>query len=349
MKSILLHVAALAVSSALALSVWLRDEDASQPKAAEVEVWSGRSDAVEAVIYESSTRKVRLEPRKDEIGRWYVAHFEKTEEQTDAAERPPHPVPLPSASGTTAGTPSPAPATPPKRTSQTFVGVKEADELVKRLAPLLAIRSVGKFDPKRAADFGLEKPEGTLRVKVGGKEHVLTIGEQTPGGGERYAKYGTTGEVFAIPSDLTQGLAFADTRLMERELHAFPPEDVMTITLHKGGKTRSFARVTGKQDAWADAATPAKADETISNFLTKLERVRVTDYVEKPAPAPKPENLVVRVEYGGKSKSLGYLELYRLPGEKAEYLAKSEYSRWHAKVVASAAEQVDRDLATLLK
>lgn len=336
MKGLLVHAGLLVVSSAMALSIWLRDEEADQPKAQEVEVWSGKPESVEAVSYESKSRKVRLEPRKDAQGRWYVAHFEKTEESP--ASHPPidggaHP-PVPEG----------------KRTKETFVAVKQAEDLVKKLAPFMALRSIGKSDPAKAADYGLDTPEGTLKVKIAGKEHALTIGGQTPGGAERYAKYGSPGELFAISGELTQSLSYADTRLMERELHGYMPEEVDTIKLSRAGKVREVVRVPGKQDAWADASTPTKPDETVVNWLTKLERVRVTEYVEKLPTPVRPDDLVIRVDYFGRGKNLGYLELYKTTSDKSpEYLARTEYVRWYTKVVNSAAEQVERDVGTLFK
>jgi hypothetical protein len=339
-KGLFVHFGLLAVSGVMALSTWLRDEEAETPKAQEVEVWGGKPESVESVSYESNTRKVRLEPKKDQLGPWYVARFEKTEE-TPAGHPPGHPP--------VDGAPPPAPASS-KRTSETFVAVKEAEELVRKLAPMMAVRSIGKAETGKAADFGLDKPEGTLKVKIAGKEHVLTIGGQTPGGAERYAKYGTSGELFAISNELTQSLSYADSRLMERELHGFKPEEVDKIRLSRAGKTRELVRVTGKQDAWADSTAPSKADETAGNWLSKLERVRVSQYVEKPSTPLRPEDLVIRVDYFAGSRNLGFLELHKIAAEKTpEYLARTEYVRWYTKVVASAAEQVDRDVAALFK
>lgn len=348
MKSVLLHTGGLVVSSVLALTVWLREEDTDKPRPTDVAVWSAHPEQVEAVSYESKTRSVRLEPKQDGVGRYYVTRYEKVEEERPAnphAHGPHGAAPLASASAAPASIAKPPEA---KRSSESFVAVKAADDLVKKLAPLLAVRSLGKLDPKRAAEYGLDDPEGTLKVKVSGKEHVLAVGAQTPGGGERYAKYGASGEIFAVTNELTQILSFADSRLMERTLHGFDQEEVETIKVSKGPKTKSIVRVPGKKEAWADAATPTKADETFSNWLSKLDRVRVSEYVEKPATPPRAEDLVVRVDYASKSKPLGFVELYKTPS-KDEYLARTEYVRWHVKVVASAVEQVDRDLSSVLK
>src|SRR6185369_6017355 len=145
---------------------------------------------------------------------------------------------------------------------------------------------------------------------------------------------------------------FADSRLPERDLQAFKPEEATRVKVSKAGKSRDLSRVPDKNEGWADGATPTKLDETAGNWMTKLGRLHVQDWVEKPSAPPGPESLIVRVDYFAGSKALGSLELYRLgaAGDKSsEYLAKTEYGRWFAKVITSAAEQVDQDSASLVK
>jgi len=341
MKGLSIHLVLLALASGTALKVWTRDAEQDKPGAAEVEVWSGTADSVESVSLETKQRKVRIEPKKDAAGRYYVVRLEKDEPQAPPPQPPPH-------DGAPPAPPPPAP--PPKLQKMAFVGVKAADETIGKLAKFSAVRALGKVDAGRAAEFGLDKPEGTLRIKIAGKEHLLTIGGNTPGATERYAKYGTSGEVFAISGDIMQSLQFADSRLMERDFHAFELDEVTKIRVTKGGKSRELVRVEGKKDAWADPATPAKADESFGNWLTKLNRVRVTDYVETPPSPPAPENLSVRIDYFVGPKNAGFLELYKVQGgPSTEYLGKSEQTRWFAKVLESAAEQADQDSATLFK
>jgi hypothetical protein len=195
----------------------------------------------------------------------------------------------------------------------------------------------------------LDKPEGTLKLTVGGKPQSLVIGGSTPGGSERYAK-SQNGDVFAISGDIVQGLMFADSRLPERDLQAFKAEEATRVKVSKAGKSRDLSRVPGKNEGWADSATPTKLDETAGNWMSKLGRLHVQDWVEKPSATPGPDSLVVRVDYFAGSKPLGSLELYKLPAEKGnEYLAKTEYGRWFARVITSAAEQVDQDSTSLVK
>lgn len=337
LKGQILHLGALGVAAVLALGVWTRDDDAKvSNQATQVEVWGGDPDSVSALSYESSSRKVRLEPKKDALGRWYVGTVDK-----DEPAMPPNPH---GAGGAPAAEPAPT-----KHTTTRFVAVKAADELLKSLAPLKALRAVGKVEGSRAEEFGLDKPEGTLKLTVGGKPQSLLIGGPTPGGTERYAK-SQSGDVYAISGDIVQSLMFADTRLPERDLQSFKPEEATRVKVSKGGKTRDLSRVPDKNEGWADSATPTKLDETAGNWMSKLGRLHVQDWVEKPSTTPGADNLVVRVEYFAGSKPLGTLELYKVPGEKGnEYLAKTDYSRWYSRVITSAAEQVDQDSTSLVK
>jgi hypothetical protein len=332
-KGQIVHLGLLGVAAVLALGVWTRDDDAQLAlKPTEVEVWGGSPDAVTALSFESPTRKLRIEPKKDERGRWYVGTVDKDE-------------PVRGLPGVDGG----APLAPPKHENIRFIAVKAGDDLIKSLAPLHAVRAVGKVEGSRAAEFGLDKPEGTLKVTIGGKEQVLVIGGGTPGGSERYARSGA-GDVYAVAGDIVQSLLYAESRLPERDLHAFKPDEATQVELAKAGKTRELARVPGKNEGWADRATPTKLDETAGNWMTKLGRLHVQDWIEKPSTALTPDNTVVSVVYFAGTKPLGTLELYRVPGEKGnEYLAKTEYGRWYARVVTSSAEQVDQDVSSVVK
>lgn len=333
MKGLVVHGVLFAIASGLALTVWSRDETAVESSSEEkVEVWGGNADSISRLEFDTPKLVLALDAQKDATGRYYVVKADKEEVKA------PHP-------GADAGTPEPG-----KRTTSRFIGVKAADELVQKLAPFSALRRIGPFEPGRAEEFGLDKPEGTLKVKVGGTEQTLVLGSATPGGQERYAKHGASNTVYAVDGDIAQNLLSAESRLLEREFHGFTDAEVTRVRVTRSGKSREFVPVAEKKGSWAEAATPTKADQTIANWLGKVERLRVAEYVEKPAQPLTPESLVTRIEYFGGSKALGQLELYAVPGEKGnEYLARTEYTRWYVKVANSTAEQVDQDLAGMLK
>ncbi len=339
MKALLFHAGAVVVAAALALGVWTKDESTTQQVAsAPVEVWGGDPDSIEVIAFEAPARKVRLEAKKDEQGRYYVTTVDK--ETTKSATPPGHPAI--DAGAKDAAEPE------KKRETLRFVAVKQADELAKKLAPLMAMRTVGKIEGGRAEEFGLDKPEGTLKVKIAGREQALLIGTAT-GGQERYGKLVSSGIVYAIPGDIAQSLLSAESKLMERAFHGFDDPEVTKVKISKGGKSREAVRPADKKNGWADASNPAKLDETIGNYMTKVGALKVLEYVEKPSAPLRPEDAVVRVDYYAGQKPLGYLELYKLAGDKPEFLARSEQARWYVKVMSNGAEPLEQDLSGVLK
>jgi len=348
-KPLALHGAVLLVSAALAYSVWNKDEPASEKQETSVEVWNGSQAGFSKLSFEGKTRKVRLESQKDALGYYYVGVVDKE----DAPPSDPH-------AGTGAAPLKPDAAKEAKKETVRFISVKAGETLVKSLAPLRALRAVGKVEPARFEEFGLDKPDGTLKVTLDGKEHTLIIGGTTPGGSERYAKYQNSGEVFAIPGDIAQSLMFGDSRLPERELHGFKNEDVVKVRLQKGSKTRELLRVKEKNEGWGDPTTPGKQDETASNWMSKLNRLHGGEFVEKPANPLRPEDAIVKVEFFDGSRSIGFVELYKQPATPApgaapesakgnDYLVRTEWERWPVKVPSSIAEQIENDLGSVLK
>lgn len=352
-KGITFHGSVLVVASALAFWVWTRQEKPTDQAVGDVVVWDGSAKDVQTIAFDAEDRKVRLEARRDALGAWYVGSVER-----DVPTGPPPRPPQPGA--------APPPKPPTKHESLRFVAVKDAGKLAEGLAPLHALRRIGKIDTKRAAEFGFDKLQGTLKVKLRGQEHVLEFGGTAPGAMDRYVREKGTGEAYAIPGDLASQIMYADSRLVERNAHDWEMKDITRIHIEKAGKSRDLVPVEGKPDSWADPLTPAKVDETAGNWMSKLDRLHVQDYVEQPAAPLNAGNQVVRVEYFVKTKSVGYFEVYKQPASKDDnrsddkpeskdekpgfdYLAKTEFTRWPFKVFKSSAEQVEQDLGSILK
>lgn len=328
------HALLLGLAVASAGYVWTREEPPKALAQAEVTVWQGKPADITRVVYETKTKKAVLEPKSDAGGRYYVGSLDK--------ETPP---PTP---GSDAGAPPP-PSTP-TRTTTMFVSVAAAEKLAAELAPLRAMRAVGKIDPGREAEFGFDKPEGTLLLETSAGPHKLVVGGTTPGGADRYVREEASGEVFVLKGETLRSLESADSRLIERDLHPWKDNELTAAKVVLGDKTREIARPEGEDGKrfWADPANPGQADETLSNWLSKLDRLRPNEYVEK---LPDGSTTVVRVEYRGGQKSLGFLEISKAVGAegKAEYYVLSEHIRRPAKVPATLAEQVEQDLGSVVR
>jgi hypothetical protein len=352
-RSIGLHVALFVVASVLGLRAWTaEDEPNKKPVAAEL--WTGRPSDVQRIEFQTSKKHVALEPKEDEGGRYFIGTIDVV--------TPPKPAAGPDAGAPSSAEPSADPHADPHAPpavaeepgSKRFISLTKAKELTESLASLKALRVLGKIAPERLGEFGFDdKDMGTLKVVVAGKEHALALGEKTPGGSDRYVRNTETGDAFVIAGTIANDLTSADNRLIEREFHDFGDERVAKVVLKAGDVTREIVRHAEEKDFWSRPESPETKDETVSNWMTKVDRLRVTNYVEPLVPEPKPEDRVVQVEFfADHGRRLGFLELLRRPAkdskERPEYVARSERTRWHATVLRSTAEQIDQDLASVM-
>jgi hypothetical protein len=337
-RSLLPHVVLLAVASVGSIYVWTRDK--KEPAvSSEATIWSGRPSDVGRVTFESKTKRVSLESKTDGRGRYFIGTAESRTitGQGDAAAPPP----------------------PPPKTS-TFVSVGPASKLAEALAPLRALRDVGKIGDDRAAEFGLKEPDGTVRVVLAGTERKLTLGEHTPGGGDRYVKDEVSGTVYVVSGEVLRDLESGESALAERELHELKDEDIQSLTIAAHGKSRTVLRrgLEAKR-IWADPSDPEKADETATNWIAKVDRLKPNEYL---ATQPSSPEIVVRVEYKAKGAEGVFVEVAKVPGAapetstpnavtpaKWDYLVRTERTRWWAKTLGPVAEQVEQDIGSVLK
>lgn len=322
-KRVWKHVILAIVAVVFAVAMWTRDKQPKALAAGDVTVWSGKPSDVMRIRYETKTRKVALESKKDGEGRYFVGTVDR-----EAAPE---------------GDAGPAPKPP----IQTFVSVGSGQKLAESLAPLKALRALGSIPDARAAEFGLSEPEGTLTVTIGGTERKLIVGGPTPGGADRYVKESASGEAFAIKGDIVRDLDGAESRLLERDLHEWKDNEITGVKISSGSKWRAVIR-SGPETKrfWADPSAPDTNDETIGNWMSKIDRLRPLEYVEVAN-----KESVVRLEYSNGRKTIGWLELFRAPGAngKADYFIVSERTRLAARVTQSVGEQVEQDLSGIVR
>lgn len=349
-RSFFVHVGLLCASVVFAVGVWTRDK---QPKAlveSNVVVWQGRAGDISRIAYEGKTKKVQLEAQKDSEGMFFIGSVDK---EITVAKKAPDGGEAGDAGVEDGGASGSDTAEPVKERSVTaFVSVGGAQKLLEQLAPLKALRGIGRLTDEKAAEFGFKEPEGTLSVQMGGAERKLVFGAATPGGGDRYAKDPATGEVYALKGDIFRSLDNAESNLIERNLHEWTEADVGAATITSQGKTRKLLRggPEGKR-FWADPGTADTNDETAGNWMSKLDRLRPAEYVQ--GGKEEGRDVVVRVDYeNGAGKKIGYVELLKTQpaaNGKPDYLIVSERTRLTAKVTAQTAEQVEQDVGSLMK
>jgi hypothetical protein len=333
MRGLIVHGALLALASVAAIAVWTREKKTPAP-VGEVTIWNARPAAVEHVSYEAKGKSVTLDAHKDGVGIWFSGVAETTGHATQDGG-----------------------AAPTKKT--TFVSVGAANRLAEAIAPLHGLRELGRIGDDRAAEFGLADPEGTLRVTIDGKPHTLVLGAKTPGGADRYVRDSSSNIAYVVKNDLTRDLESPDSSFIERELHDIKDADIESLRVSARGKTREVLRRGPEtKRVWSDPSNPDTQDETVSNWLAKIDRLRPVEYV---APQPAAPQVLVRIDYKVKGSPGVFAEIAKVPGAappetssssappKPDFLVRTERTRQWAKVLGTVAEQVEQDLASVLK
>jgi hypothetical protein len=316
LRPVAFHVAALVLGGLSAAFAFSREKNPMQAYETGAAIWNGRPSEVQRVVFENTSRRLALELKQEGGERWYL------------------------------GTVQPMPSGPTKP----FPAVATMTKLTEALAPLRATRSFGKLENFRYPELGLDKKDTKLTVVIGGKEHNLVVGAPSPGATDRYVLDEPTGNVYAVKVEPFQDLEAGDNRLAEHDQHDFRELDITSAKIISRDRSRQvvYSSAEGKK-FWADVADKDKADETVVNFMQKIDRLRATDYADK-----QPENakLVARVEYAGSSKKKGYFELLKSPakeGDKSDYWMTTEYLRLYGKLIPNMAEQVEQDIESVIK
>jgi hypothetical protein len=286
---------------------------------------------------------------------------DKSGEPAMPAGHPPLPAD-PHALPTAAATPpTPAPAVEMKdvTTVKEFRGNDGASELLGLFGPLKALRALGSVDEPKAKELGLTDSKKTLTISAKGLSYKFTIGGTSYGSGDYYVR-DAQGQVFLLSQRIVADFEFADSRLMERRLHRFERADFDRIEVKVGEKTRTFVQGNRQNPQgffFADSATPDKRDDSIKNWMDKLLRVAISDYVaqgEEPATgaaapamsgAGKTGELLTVRFFDGR-KELGHAVLSRYVNAKTnqpEYFARTETSIGLVRLLAATAESVVRD------
>lgn len=215
--------------------------------------------------------------------------------------------------------PQPAKADPPDAGVKTapkvreYRGNPEADKVYDHFTPLRAVRSLGVLDPKKLKEVGLENPERRLEIKTGSTQYVFTVGTAALGAGTPYLRQEKDGRVYLLRGTVLSDLEFASSKLVERRLHAFKPEDWDTIKVTAANQSRELTQVGGQKLADKGQKSP---DDFVKNWHDKVMRAVVIEPLgrgEKPN-AGDP-NVELKIDYLHGTKNIGFLELGRAGNE----------------------------------
>jgi hypothetical protein len=326
LRAVSIHAGLLVLGGVAAAFAWSKDKTPRSVLETNVTVWNVRPTDVTRIVHETRGKKLTLEAREDKKERWYY--------------------------GTTEFTPVPGTNTPAAAKSSVFASVGPATKVVEAFAPFKAVRSLGKVPESKVSEFGFDKKDTSLTFTISGKERKLIIGGIAPGAGDTYVLDPSSNEAYVLKTDPLRDLEGGETRLLERDQHVFKETDITSAKVIAGPKMRAVVR--GGPDNkrfWADSADKEKADETLGNWMQKIDHLRVNEYAAKP---PDNRTEIVRIEYEGASGKLGYIELSRSPSTessqlKGDYWITTEHTHLYGKLLPASGEGVEQDLGSILK
>jgi hypothetical protein len=327
LRSVAIHAGLLVLGGAAAAFAWSKDKTPRSAQESNVTVWNVRPSDVTKVVHETKGKKIELEARDEKKGeRWYYGKVEFT--------------------------PMPGTNTPPVNKPAVFASVGPATKVVEAFAPFKALRSLGKVPESRAAEFGFDKKETSLTFTISGKERKLIVGGIAPGAGDTYVLDPASNEAYVLKTDPLRDLEGGETRLLEREQHSFKETDITGAKVIAGGKTRAVVRGGPENKKfWADPTDKEKADETVGNWMQKVDHLRVNEFADK---EPANKTVIVRIEYDGGSGNLGFFELSKTPATdssqlKGDYWILTEHTHLYGKLLPASGEQVEQDLGSIVK
>ena len=127
------------------------------------------------------------------------------------------------------------------------VGTEADDNAATAIATTLAALEVRRVVEEEAADlapFGLAEPAVSVTFATpGGEPLTLSVGDETPTGGERYAAVG--GRVILVANFVESTLNRTTFELRDRSILEFTGPDVTSFTVEQGGGTLRFAKADG--------------------------------------------------------------------------------------------------------
>jgi hypothetical protein len=200
---------------------------------------------------------------------------------------------------------------PPARTMR---GNEAAEKLMNEFAPLRGARALGALDKAKLKELGFETSKKKIEVTARGQKRTFAVAGA--GFGSSYLKDERDGRVYVSAGTVVSDLDAASSRLVDRLLHEFKPQEFDQVTIVHGAKRRELVTAQPTSPTvprLSPKANPGKVDDRASNWHEKLWRLFPVDVLGKDElPAGGRPEVALRIEYGWKKQSKGWVELARI-------------------------------------
>jgi hypothetical protein len=241
-----------------------------------------------------------------------------------------------------------------------FAASDRIARVVEAVAPLRALRSLGKLEEAKLALLGLvatpAKSPDALTVVCAGKTASFAIGEATYGGKGRAVRDATSGEVFLVGEAALGDVRMADLRFMQRSLLPAASEKLEFATISALGGQRRLQhrkRHSAGQDDWIDTTAPETRNEMFGNWIAQLLHLRLIDYLPpnrtpgSELTPPATSASVLKVVFEGDAPAT--IEIHKASSATgAVYYARSTATKGWVSVSRTTVEPILADLPALL-
>ncbi|OGQ90232.1 MAG: hypothetical protein A2289_20020 [Deltaproteobacteria bacterium RIFOXYA12_FULL_58_15] len=229
--------------------------------------------------------------------------------------------------------------------AETFPTTDKMADILAKVAPLEAARSLGKVATEKLAAMGLDEPASRLILVFGDKEHVVQIGDATFGGGDIYALR-ADGEVFLLPAATLANMRHGATALQDKNVIGTKQDEVVRLNVTAGVETRELSQRHQKDEKTRFFSDPAEPDEKLelaSKWAERLWRLRVMRFADG-APGGTP-TLAVEL-FGENGKALDVLQIWT-PDDSEAIAVSSRYEK-PLLIAKTSADSLLKDLPALL-
>jgi len=342
---------AIAVGAlALAATTWFRGPDSATPGGAVItDLPSG---SVERVLWDDGSHRVEiLRQRAGAPGAWVRIERSPSLLAADGGiDAGPRPAVMPVGDGgagsvrapdagtrTDAGVRNdagvPALEIAPPAPDRELRGNETAEKLLEQFSPFTAARALGLLDAAKVRELGLEGAPRMLEVFT--PTSRLTFLVSSPSGtGASYLRT-EDGRVFVFAGTMVQDLISASSRLVDRRVHAYRPEDPDRLVVHLGAQSRPLLqRRVGGATRITTESRPDQPDVYAQAWVERLVKLVPSDVLGKGEVPPEGEPRVeLRVDFQRGGQPLGFLELARAGNA---WFARSEHTVGWLRVVGRA-------------
>lgn len=333
MRATLTYAVLLAAALSFSWIEWTAEEEVDLE--GRVVVLSGDAEDISAVRWAGEDTEATITRRSDDRGGYIWVEYTRwterkvvssTDDTGDAGE----------------------PETERTAKNSVFKSASKGEDLLAKMSPLAAQRSLEVTDESKLDELGLKSPISRIEIDRGGSTEVLEIGTEAYGTRDYYARHQSTGRIYLLERELIQPLKYARTRLPDRGLFGMAKADIKEVTVSASGLSKTWVQrhADDKLKAhWALAADPETLAEQATTWLSKFVGLKGTQYVD---PAAPPEGLQERLKVvltdGETTTTVAISQV----GEDGDWYGQSEHTRGLIKLVRSGAGGLSDDVVSLL-